>query len=1111
MRKEAVNTFSEGLVMDLNPLTTPSTVMTSCLNGTIITYNGNEFILQNDMGNGRVETAYLPAGYVPIGIKEHGGIIYVASYNPLTNKGQIGSFPSPERNISSNEVTQLDKTIAYTDFIDENGNLLSAVYKVNLFGQSNELVLRSGDKFGIVISGGMGPDELRTYISNYLNVKNGKVISPKNKMLTLRACIIDANNNLRDITPQLKRVKVEEEEYSIMEFDEQDSQLLKENSGFFATPTKFKENMDVDDYRKSHAFNVYNNKVFGQLYIVASLNTIQRVDFSISGEKNGNLAKLQLIMTYYYNCPDGFFGDSTKEERYLNLYDRYETIYGKEDDFADKNLIKGYEFYIDGVGNISIGFPIINRVEDVEYLESENLYKVTNIYNLDVPIEDQDSDVREFSAVPAMTYAELPGLTVNGAINLAKLGSGEINLNNWRYYCTEDTITLTWGFEAYLKVGQVIEDLHLEFYDIESRVKTYDFAPTKKYNYNGMFTDVIGYQDGLQYQKLYLVIVNCRLNTKDSSGQNETKMFARWLLTTSLYNEQYFSTNDFGEFSETQLNNDNFTGLNDVNFNINHQVKDVSRDPSIALEPYSPNLASQEDQIIMGYKTNSVVMQIDQSVEYKDAAKYPFSLPNGRYSAQYTPSQDSTIKWNGIVGGAGKTPESVRVNETSNNQSDWESNSFDIMTNVLLVEVTDSNKVLVRYKAPSFILGEKFNTERTITYNKVLSKYSDRAESIFGGIANTTSIIPQYAVQLVFREKRKSGPADRHGYGYFPIQYMNGWSFVRLYQEHEDYAAADDADKTIIYYAKDTWNKFVTEGIRSAIGFNPIIMFMTFKTATTPEEMGRYFKPNQGHMRKGGSNIKSLALWFNGTDYGMMKGFSTTLTGTSSMLGKLQSDFQQLYIRQSNIEPKTGYLIDPATSSCVTGGSFNIVASIRASLKPNDSVHGLPEYLLNLEETLNLIKNDAKLPIDVDSLAKLMTFRFNEKAVIDLPIQLEDQLADMQSIFSGIRLLSDNPLIDTPVILDGNAIYQQDSNGNAIDEYQIYTKVNNAMSPINTVGGPLRDYDTAFNVKLLNDEYHLVPKTFNSGNPGIDAASDGSSDSNSILSFSGIKMVNFSR
>jgi hypothetical protein len=56
------------------------------------------------MGNGRVETACLPEGYIPLGTAELGGIIYIASYNPLTNKSQIGSFPSPERNVTSDEV-----------------------------------------------------------------------------------------------------------------------------------------------------------------------------------------------------------------------------------------------------------------------------------------------------------------------------------------------------------------------------------------------------------------------------------------------------------------------------------------------------------------------------------------------------------------------------------------------------------------------------------------------------------------------------------------------------------------------------------------------------------------------------------------------------------------------------------------------------------------------------------------------------------------------------------------------------------------------------------------------------------------------------------------------
>jgi len=38
------------------------------------------------MGNGRVETAFLPEGYIPVGTCEFGDIIYIVSYNPLINK-----------------------------------------------------------------------------------------------------------------------------------------------------------------------------------------------------------------------------------------------------------------------------------------------------------------------------------------------------------------------------------------------------------------------------------------------------------------------------------------------------------------------------------------------------------------------------------------------------------------------------------------------------------------------------------------------------------------------------------------------------------------------------------------------------------------------------------------------------------------------------------------------------------------------------------------------------------------------------------------------------------------------------------------------------------------
>jgi hypothetical protein len=45
MRQVTNSTFTDGLIMDLNPLNTPNNCLVDCLNGTIITYNGNEYVL----------------------------------------------------------------------------------------------------------------------------------------------------------------------------------------------------------------------------------------------------------------------------------------------------------------------------------------------------------------------------------------------------------------------------------------------------------------------------------------------------------------------------------------------------------------------------------------------------------------------------------------------------------------------------------------------------------------------------------------------------------------------------------------------------------------------------------------------------------------------------------------------------------------------------------------------------------------------------------------------------------------------------------------------------------------------------------------------------------
>lgn len=98
--KTTTNVFQGGMMLDLAPLSTQQTHLTDALNATFLTYNGNEGILQNDMGNTRIQDANtghimgLREGFIPIGMKEHGGVIYIASVNK-EGKGEIGTIPSP--------------------------------------------------------------------------------------------------------------------------------------------------------------------------------------------------------------------------------------------------------------------------------------------------------------------------------------------------------------------------------------------------------------------------------------------------------------------------------------------------------------------------------------------------------------------------------------------------------------------------------------------------------------------------------------------------------------------------------------------------------------------------------------------------------------------------------------------------------------------------------------------------------------------------------------------------------------------------------------------------------------------------------------------------------
>lgn len=300
-RVQAKNSFGEGLIMDFSPDNTQANVLSNALNATLLTYNGNEMNLQNDMGNGRVETAFLPTGYMPVGTCELGGVIYIVSYNPQKDLCQIGSFPSPERNIEQDELSQA--TISpitnnmfqegYSEDPEQNkydGNLKTTAVKVVIRNDS----LNPGDKYIITTE----KDEL---LKN-LSCLSGLESTDSRKNLKLTVVSIEDSGKI---------TKLNTRNYDI---DGKYQYLLSVNGIPKGAAT------DLDAYRKmvTSNYNVFSSKVSGKLAILAELETISGFSAAhrvITTEDNGTLT-YEVYLDYSWESDDS------------SIYPEYITVTG---------------------------------------------------------------------------------------------------------------------------------------------------------------------------------------------------------------------------------------------------------------------------------------------------------------------------------------------------------------------------------------------------------------------------------------------------------------------------------------------------------------------------------------------------------------------------------------------------------------------------------------------------------------------------------------------------------------------------------------------------------------------------------------------------------------
>lgn len=758
-KEEAINTFNKGMMMDFNSLSTPNNILTDCLNGTIITFNGNEYVLQNDMGNGRVESAYLPEGYVPVGIKEHGGIVYVASYNPLTNKGQIGSFPSPERNISDNEVSDSNKVIKKEDFQN------TTVNRYELF--SDNTIIRSGDRFSIIFKTDASRTDLQKYISNLDNTIDDKICSPKNKLLTISVSVKDNNNNLRDITSDLLRIDNKNEIlYS-------SDPKVRFNSGYFAQFIPTDTILSVDDYRTLKAVNTYNNKIFGELIITAELNTVQAIDVSVSGihakntitldksslpldvqqwinwdndqitlEKGHSLLIFQV--DYKYNCPDGYY-DSQSDD----TLDQYVSLYGNESDFFPSNTIKGCTITSSSFQedpNYGNGYNYLFEHKNKPiYNVSTNLYQQTNYYLVDCSKEG----VINYTVTPKTTWDySLDSISVNGSIDTTKLGTGEATITQWRYIIEDNTIRIGYGFSMYPYYNQEVDYIKLSLYDLinysESTIKTIQLQ--KRLSYNGNFQEFID-KDKLD-SSVYLVKFECFYKNKGSNIQTTKVLGYRTLITSGIFNEQYYSVTDFANTNRTLNIIPSTDSLDERNL-----IDQINNGQLISAVDH---LESQEYISAYLYQINCI---LNTTYRLDRENLYPFVLDQTTIQTTYDIDSNQNIQFNSDITYEGNLDSNeiqgiipVQVNhEITQANPDYAQYYLKLLNNTLEIDLNSISKLIYT------------TTPSLVSTTNILQKFinSENVDKIFGGSVDTN--VKQFLSMYIDWEGLSSGD-DYHGF-----------------------------------------------------------------------------------------------------------------------------------------------------------------------------------------------------------------------------------------------------------------------------------------------------------------------------------------------------------
>lgn len=525
-KDQALNKFTKGLQLDMNPMSITSDTLVDCLNGTLITYNGNEYVLQNDMGNARVETATLPPGYIPLGSTSFGGIIYIVSHNPLENKYQIGSFPSPERNLSKDELGNNEySTVAIGFDYKSLWKKLEKPDETNcpeISSSLNQIILcdkelHSSDKFK-VFSNNIAELLKADIISGYQEGNTDVNLYPKYLRIDLISIL--SNGSVIKLTDNLTWTNFETETVS---------------GNYYIYPGEIKldgNSSSLEEYRHlvQSQYDVYTEKYPGQLGLLCSYEAPSSFnvgyDAIITKNEDTNVSTAQFY--YYLNWTNENTGihknrvnpykiqikqvhpNATTNNTDINLITDIKLPISKtnwessdaqnnvdyfstkllddfyKDNFDVKNYLENWgsnEKYIsDKLRKNDASDPqIVVKGPKIEYVieqSTDSGEKVVTVKNVEHIVKlESEKEIKQSLAIddnkflnlqitPIMPYGKLNYLTQDLKINLAQLGTGTIDLVLYKYFIDDLKATVDFQFETYLELNKRIKSIDLNVYKL---------------------------------------------------------------------------------------------------------------------------------------------------------------------------------------------------------------------------------------------------------------------------------------------------------------------------------------------------------------------------------------------------------------------------------------------------------------------------------------------------------------------------------------------------------------------------------------------------------------------------------------------------------------------